>query len=162
MRYLTALLIIICLFARPLPAFALTELQTSDPANGSLVQQDRQDIRLTFTSQIKEGSYFKIQDEAGNQINVQNLKINGTEMTGHTATPLPNGPIIITWAVIDKANNHNQGGITFQVKTSHPSAPNALQPQQTSSSIVFIPLVLGGIGIFLLASILWVVKKRTT
>lgn len=162
MRYFTALLMIICLLAAPVPAFALTQLQTSDPAGGSLVQRDVQDIRLLFTDEITEGSYFRIQDETGNRINVQNLAINGKEMTGHTATPLPNGPIIITWAITDKHGNKNQGGITFQVKTAQTSTPNAFQPQQKVSPITFLPLVLGGLGIIALAIIVWRVKKRTS
>ncbi|BAU28611.1 methionine-rich copper-binding protein CopC [Aneurinibacillus soli] len=162
MRYFTVLLMTIFLLARPLPAFALTELQTSEPANGSMVQQDRQDIRLTFTSEIKEGSYFRIQDDTGNRINVQDLKVNGKEMTGRTAAPLPNGIIVITWAIIDKNDNHNQGGITFHVKTSHSSTPNAFQPQQKISAVTFLPLVLGGIGILVLAGVIWLLKKRTT
>lgn len=160
MRYITALVMILCLLAAPAPTFALTQLQTSDPANGSLVQQEQKNIRLTFTDGIKKGSYFRIQDEKGNRINVQNLAVNGKEMTGNTATPLPNGPIIITWAIIDKHDNQNQGGITFQVKTGKASAPDAFQPQQQVSAITFLPLVFGGLGIIVLALVIWRVKKK--
>ncbi|CAM5209504.1 CopC domain-containing protein OS=Ureibacillus acetophenoni OX=614649 GN=SAMN05877842_11580 PE=4 SV=1 [Ureibacillus acetophenoni] len=80
--------------------FAHTGLQSSDPQNGEVVNEQLDQITLTFEGNIEQGSTFTLLNSNGESISVANISVNGNVLSGSLTDPLENGVYTVDWSVI--------------------------------------------------------------
>ena len=71
-------------------ALAHTGLESSSPQNGDIVNEELQQITLTFEAKIEQGSTFELQNSNGDSIPVENISISENQMVGNFSNPLEN------------------------------------------------------------------------
>jgi methionine-rich copper-binding protein CopC len=87
-------------FAFSPPVSAHTGLESSSPSNGETITEDIQEIALEFETVIETGSSFSLLSEAGKEIPVQDIQVNGNTLTGKASEPLENGNYNVKWSIV--------------------------------------------------------------
>lgn len=108
----------ILLFTFVSAAFAHTGLESSNPQNGEVLNEELTTITLTFEGNIEQGSTFTLQDANGKTITVDNIAINENILTGVLSTPLGNGDYTVDWSIIGEDGHLIEDSFTFSIDAS--------------------------------------------
>ncbi|SOC43317.1 copper resistance CopC family protein [Ureibacillus acetophenoni] len=108
----------ILLFTFVSAAFAHTGLESSNPQNGEVLNEELTTITLTFEGNIEQGSTFTLQDANGETIAVDNIAINENILAGVLSTPLGNGDYTVDWSIIGEDGHLIEDSFTFSIDTS--------------------------------------------
>ena len=104
-------------------AFAHTGLESSSPQQGEVIEENLNQIQLTFETKIEQGSTFTLQNTAGETIPVENISVVDRQLIGELSTPLPNGDYKINWNIIGADGHLIDGEIPFSVNVAEEEAP---------------------------------------
>lgn len=96
-------------------AFAHTHLESSNPADGQEVSEKLDEITLTFGEKIEKGSTFQLLDEDGQKIELENINVDGTQLSGVVPTNLPNGRYKVNWDIIAADGHQMEGEFSFSI-----------------------------------------------
>jgi methionine-rich copper-binding protein CopC len=103
----------------PLSAFAHSDLESAQPAEGEKVITDLEVINLTFSTKIESLSTMKLKNE-NKEIPLQ-ISIEDNQMTGKISKPLENGNYTVEYRIIGADSHVIEGDYTFSV--DRPNAP---------------------------------------
>ena len=125
-------LILSIFFALSLPtaAMAHSHMESSVPEDGSTVTEPLEEVTLTFSAGIEEGSTITLTG-AGGEVGFEEISIDGTEMTGTLAEPLPDGGWTLGWNVISEDGHPIEGEITFESAAGIPA--DGAEDEETAS-----------------------------
>lgn len=107
------LMTIACLFIFSTQAFAHTGLESSNPSQGSTVNEPLNEITLTYMTKIEETSSFKLMNDSNESMNIANLTVTDNVMTGTVDENLENGAYKIIWKIIGIDGHPIEGEIDF-------------------------------------------------
>lgn len=102
-----------CLFLFGGQAFAHTGLDSSNPADGSVVSEVLKEISLTFETKIEQTSTFKLVNANNEKVHVNNLTVSENAMTGTIDENMENGAYKILWKIIGVDGHLIDGEIAF-------------------------------------------------
>lgn len=101
-----------CLFLFGNQALAHTGLESSNPANGSTVTEQLNEITLSFESKIEQTSSFELKNANNEVFPINNLIVSESSMTG-SVDQLNNGDYTIAWKIIGADGHPIQGEVAF-------------------------------------------------
>ncbi|MFC4023775.1 copper resistance protein CopC [Oceanobacillus longus] len=107
----------IFLFILTNQTFAHTGLESSNPENGSTVNETLTDITLSFETTIEQASTFELQNGTGETISVNDITISDNIMEGTLTEPLENDQYTVLWNIIGVDGHPIQGEFSFTVDT---------------------------------------------
>lgn len=94
---------------------AHSHLGGSNPADGDIVSEPLNEIRLQFEGQIEQGSFIDITTKSGQSVEVQEVIIGKGTLTGTVAEPLPNDEYEVNWSIISADGHPVEGKFSFSV-----------------------------------------------
>jgi methionine-rich copper-binding protein CopC len=112
----------------PLSAFAHSELETAQPAEGEKVTTDLEVINLTFSTKIESLSTMKLKN--GNQEIPLQMSIEDNQMTGKMTKPLDNGTYTVEYRIIGADSHVIEGNYDFSVDRPIVSKPDEKAAEQ--------------------------------
>ena len=100
----------------PGTSFADNTLVSSDPADGSTLEQSPETISFTFTEQLGEVNTITLTCDDLYTVGPREVSDDRLTMTAEVIDPLPKGPCVAAYVVSDSEGSPNgQGHITFTV-----------------------------------------------
>lgn len=172
-----------CLFLFGGQVFAHTGLDSSNPANGSVVTEVLKEISLTFESKIEQTSSFDLVNANNEKVHITNLTVSDNVMTGTIDESIENGAYKILWKIIGVDGHLINGEIDFtldapvvegvQEEISTPDTesevletPNEETPKEEAiesekdSNNGMIGVIIG-IVVVLAGSVWWMTRKKS-
>ncbi|WP_158595134.1 copper resistance CopC family protein [Oceanobacillus piezotolerans] len=111
-------------------AFAHSNFQGSNPADGEVVTEPIQEIILEFNGQIEQGSFIEVTTTEGQAVETQDIMIGEGALTGTFAEPLANDDYQVSWSIISADGHPLEGEFFFTVNADAPDA----QVEETEDS----------------------------
>lgn len=94
---------------------AHSHFEGSNPADGDLVTEPLNEIVLTFDGQIEQGSLIDITTTDNEKVELQDIIINESTLTGTIAEPLPNNDYQANWSIVSADGHPLEGEFSFTV-----------------------------------------------
>ena len=129
----------------PGTSFADNTLVSSDPADGSTLEQSPETISFTFTEQLGEVNTITLTCDDLYTVGPREVSDDRLTMTAAVIDPLPKGPCVAAYVVSDSEGSPNgQGRVTFDVAndpatvetppTTEPATGSSVPTDTTSTS----------------------------
>ena len=169
-------------------ALVHTGLESSTPQNGDVVNEELQQITLTFEGKVEQASKFELQNSTGKSIPVENTSISENQIVGNFANPLKNGEYLVNWKIIGADGHPIEGEFSFSVDVPVTEAPaeeevetqekaqpqpkveekevdtvNELKDEQIQQSKMppyVIPTIIGILMVIIVGSFLLILKRK--
>ena len=126
--------LITLLFSVASPAAAHTELTSSDPANGAVVNGPPSTISLTFNEPpLAEGLAVQVAALDGPQVEVGKPTLKGSTVTVTWPASANSGEYSISYRVVADDGHPVTGQIAFSI-TAASSSPSVVTPSPTAAS----------------------------
>lgn len=109
-------------------ASAHTGLETSKPAEGSVVKDKITQLNLTFETKIENLSTMKVTRD-GKPVDVK-VKVNNNEMTGTASAPLENGKYDVNYKIVGADGHVIQKSYSFTVQQPKEEAVKKAEPKK--------------------------------
>ncbi|WP_313892363.1 copper resistance protein CopC [Psychrobacillus sp.] len=169
-----------CLFLFGGQALAHTGLDSSNPANGSVVSEALKEISLTFESKIEQTSSFELVNENNEKVHITNLTVSENVMTGAIDKSIENGAYKILWKIIGADGHLINGEIAFtldapiveevQEEISAPDAESevletpkeevtAVESEEDSNTGMIVIII--AIIVVLAGSVWWMTRRKS-
>jgi copper transport protein len=129
-----------------LPGTALAEnsVVTSDPVDGSTVDQSPEQISITFAEPLGETNTITVTCNELFTVGPRQVSDDRLTMTAEVIDPLPRGACVASWLVSDAEGSPNgQGNITFTVQNSTATTDTSVAGADTGT-VTSAPDVAGG------------------
>lgn len=97
----------------PATVMAHSHMETSVPENGATVIEPLEEVVLTFSAGIEEGSTLTLTGVEG-KVEFTEFEIEDRKVRGTLAEPLPDGQWTLGWNVISEDGHPIEGEITFE------------------------------------------------
>lgn len=114
-KWILTLLLCVCMFSASATTSAHTHLSSTNPADGDTVTKPLTEITLTFEGQIEQGSTFELANAKGGTVELLDISVTDSVMTGTLAAPLENGEYIVQWNSISADGHPMEGEFAFAV-----------------------------------------------
>lgn len=101
----------------PASVMAHTGLQSSIPAEGEVVNEQFKEIIMEFNTEVEALSNFKLKDESGNEVAIENMVVNNKTMSGIVKGIIENGEYAVEWKIVGRDGHPIEGKINFVVKS---------------------------------------------
>lgn len=121
------------LFAVPGLASAHSYMEQSTPAKDETVAASPDQITMTFNTDIEKLSSFKLYNEAGEEMPVSGIAVNGAELSGTVAEPLANGAYTVKWVIIGEDGHTVNGEYAFTVAAEEQAASPSPAASETAT-----------------------------
>ena len=160
-------------------ALAHTGLESSSPQNGDVINEELQQITLTFEGKVEQGSTFELQNSTGESISVENISLSENQIVGNFSNPLENGEYQVNWNIIGADGHPIEGEFSFsvdvpvteapaeeQVKTQEETQPQPKveakdeQIQQNKMPSYVIPTIIGILIVIVAGGFLLMMKRK--
>jgi len=169
-------------------ALAHTGLESSSPQNGDVINEEFQQITLTFEGKVEQGSKFELQNSTGESIPIENIALSENEIIGNFSNPLENGEYLVNWKIIGADGHPIEGEFSFSVDVPVTEAPakeqvktqEDIQPQpkmeekevdtvnetkdeqiqQSKMPSYVIPTIIGILMVIVVGSFLLILKRK--
>ena len=105
------------------PALAHTGLESSSPQDGDVINEELQQVTLTFESKIEQGSTLELQNSNGEALPVENISLTENQMVGNLSRPLENGEYQVNWKIIGADGHPIEGDFSFSINVPVTEAP---------------------------------------
>ncbi len=112
--WVTFVLVLFMLIFPPL-ALAHSHLDSSNPEDGEIVQEPLEQMVLTFDAGIEELSTVELFNEAGLEIELDDIVVSSPDLEATLAQPLENGVYSVSWTVVGEDTHVTEGDFTFTV-----------------------------------------------
>ncbi|MEF3309420.1 copper resistance protein CopC [Paenibacillus sp. GYB004] len=126
------LFVSVLLFLSPISVQAHTGLKTSSPAGGETLDKSVTEIKMEFNTDIEPLSNFNVQNNKGETIKVNDIKIEKNLMSGKVDA-LPNGDYTVGWKIVGRDGHPIENKFTFSINKIEPDAKTS-EPQATGNS----------------------------
>ncbi|MGM9919833.1 MAG: copper resistance protein CopC [Bhargavaea sp.] len=107
------ILAIVFVFTLPSAAMAHSHMESSVPEDGATVTEPLEEVTLTFSAGIEEGSTLSLTGAEG-EAGFTDINIEGDQITGTLAEPLPDGEWTLGWNVVSEDGHPIEGEIKFE------------------------------------------------
>jgi len=124
------ILTLLFLFAFTSSAFGHSGLSSSTPASGEVVKGELSSLTLMFNTTIEKTSMFKVLNEDGVEVPIEEIIIKQNEMIGKLSKPLEEGEFTVKWKIIGKDGHPIENTYSFRVEL--PSEIDSDDPNQQS------------------------------
>ena len=164
-------------------ALAHTSLIDSTPKDGALVSESLEEMTLYFGTKVEERSTMTISRADGQAVSLQQLAVNGDEMTATFLQPLFNGEYAVKWNIIGADGHPMEGQLTFTVNVSaneqgteeetvvSPSEQTPIVEQSKQASVeestelnewppYVIPTIISILGVIAIGSMVMIMKRK--
>jgi len=122
----------------PGTSFAENTLVSSDPADGSTVEQSPETISFTFSEELGEVNTITLTCDDLYTVGPRQVSDDRLTMTAEVIDPLPRGACVAAYVVSDSEGSPNgQGNITFNV--ANDTAPVETTPDTTPTTDSSVP-----------------------
>nr|WP_198044809.1 copper resistance protein CopC [Lysinibacillus timonensis] len=101
-------------------AFAHSNLTSSTPSDGEVVDGNLKELKLQFDTSIENTSSLTLLSENGEQIPVT-ISVNTNTLVAQIPAPLKNGTYEVDWKVIGEDGHQIDGTYLFMVNTAETS-----------------------------------------
>ena len=127
------------LAATAVPAIAHTELLSSDPAAGSLVESWPAEISLTFNEDLisvgdEKSNFLVVNNAAGDQISADDEVLTGSQIKVSLDPNTIKGPVLVYYRVVSADGHPVEGEYTFNFGTITEGSENAEGVQNEEKS----------------------------
>ncbi|MFD1887864.1 copper resistance CopC family protein [Paenibacillus wenxiniae] len=133
-RICSVLGILLLWLAIPFTASAHTSLESATPAKDAKVQRAVTEIQMNFNTPIAELSSFTVTSSGGQSVTVQDIKVDGSSMSGQPATPLTSGMYRVQWKIVGEDSHPIEGSYAFSVDVPDSEATNNATGNATGST----------------------------
>src|SRR5690349_21207211 len=134
------LLAFVALGPTALPAFAHTELKSSNPAKGAALPAPPQQVELTFTEAVTApADAITVTGPDGAKWTVGPATVSGAVVTAPVTPAGPAGAYVFTWKVVSDDGDPVTGTIDFTL--SAPAATTTTVPTTTTTTAAATPSV---------------------
>jgi len=99
----------------PQAVSAHTKLQASIPEQGEIITNPLHEIVLEFNTEIKALSSFKLKDELGNEVGIEEQVVLGSVMTGKVTETISNGSYVMEWRIVGEDGHPIEGEFNFSI-----------------------------------------------
>ncbi|MFC0187656.1 copper resistance protein CopC [Fictibacillus aquaticus] len=110
---------------------AHTGLESSNPAEGAVVKEERKELTLQFKTKIESLSSMQIVRDDGQEIELDSLIVEEKKMSGKLTSALDNGSYIIQWRIIGTDGHPIEGQIPFKVQIEKKEDVNPSAGEET-------------------------------
>ena len=122
----------------PGTSFAENTLVSSDPADGSTVEQSPETITFSFSEELGEVNTITLTCDDLYTVGPRQVSDDRLTMTAEVIDPLPRGACVAAYVVSDSEGSPNgQGNITFNV--ANDAAPVETTPDTTPTTDSSVP-----------------------
>ncbi|WP_338471411.1 copper resistance protein CopC [Niallia sp. XMNu-256] len=130
---ITAFLLAICISTS---ALAHSHLGASNPADGDVVTEPLNEIRLEFDANIEQGSYIEVTTTEGQEVEIQEEIIEGDTLTAPLPKPLSDGEYQVNWNIISADGHPLEGEFSFTVDAEIPESAEeeTIEPSETTEA----------------------------
>jgi methionine-rich copper-binding protein CopC len=132
MKRLIVIMIAALIWALPTTAMAHSKLQSATPAVDAKIDASPQSIEMVFNTKIEKISTFMLFNEAGEQIETGDAKVDGDTMSGILPSPLDNGSYTVKWTIIGADSHAVEGEYSFSVEAPAAPSPSPTPEPETS------------------------------
>ena len=127
------------LAATAAPAIAHTELLSSDPAAGSLIESWPAEISLTFNEDLitvggEKSNFLVVNNAAGDQISADDEVLTGSQIEVSLDPNTIKGPVLVYYRVVSADGHPVEGEYTFNFGTITEGSENAEGVQNEEKS----------------------------
>jgi copper resistance protein C len=129
------------MLAIPTIVSAHTEIKSSFPQEGQMIDSDLEEISLQFGGEIEELSTMELLKE-GVIISFDQVKVEETQMVGTLSQPLENGSYTVKWKIAGEDGHAIEGIIPFTVQkeknseeTQNPSTSEEQAEQEQNQQV---------------------------
>ncbi len=132
----SALGILLLWFTIPFTAFAHTSLESAVPAKDAKVEEAVSDIQMSFNTPIAELSSFTVVSPQDKSVTINNIKVEGSSMSGQPSEPLTSGTYTVQWKIVGEDSHPIEGSYAFTVNAaaSLDSSENATPAAESDAS----------------------------
>ncbi len=110
--------ILLLWLAIPFTASAHTSLESATPAKDEAVKEAVNEIQMKFNTPIAELSSFTVTSSDNQAVTVNDIKVDGSSMSGKPAQPLTSGTYKVQWKIVGEDSHPIEGSYTFSVAAS--------------------------------------------
>ena len=121
------ILALLFLFVFTPSALGHSGLSSSIPASGEVVKGELSSITLLFNTTVEKTSTFKVLNEDGVEVPIEEILINQNEMIGKLGKPLEEGEFTVEWKIIGKDGHPIGNTYSFHVEL-----PSGIDSEVTS------------------------------
>ncbi|SIT75196.1 copper resistance CopC family protein [Edaphobacillus lindanitolerans] len=107
----------------PSAAMAHSNLESSDPEDGSTVTEPVKALSLEFSAGIEGKSTMTLNGPDG-EVDIRDIKVNRNVMTGTLAEPLPDGDWTVAYSVISEDGHPIDGEVKFTTSDQGGKTPD--------------------------------------
>ncbi|PGS48718.1 copper resistance protein CopC [Bacillus sp. AFS041924] len=107
--------LILLIFLFPSMASAHTTLETSNPADGEVINEPLKQITLNFETPLEKLSTLKVFKD-GKDLEVKDISVENNQMVANMPKNLENGNYEIEWKIVGEDGHPITGGIEFKVQ----------------------------------------------
>ncbi|MCS6711327.1 copper resistance protein CopC [Brachybacterium sp. EF45031] len=133
-RLLLSLLVLVLGVSVAPAALAHDQLVSSDPADGTTVQESPERITLTYSSEpLDVGSLVVVTGPDGTELQRGEPTVDGLDATLDLEQPLPAGTSTVQWRVVSSDGHPIEGTLSVTVDGPTPSATATSAPAPTPS-----------------------------
>lgn len=111
----TLIAILICVLLPVHIASAHTTLEESTPADGEELEEPLDQITLSFSTVIEEGSTLTVENQAGEQSEPSSIEITEDVMEASFDEPLETGEYQASWQIIGADGHVMESSISFSI-----------------------------------------------
>ncbi len=115
--FVVACFLVLVFAGHPSSVMAHTGLQSSIPGEGEVVNGQMKDILMEFNTEVESLSRFKLTDEFGNEVAIEELTVDKNRMSGKLKENLAAGPYTIVWKIVGRDGHPIDGQINFIVES---------------------------------------------
>ncbi len=130
----TALGMMLLWVAIPLTASAHTSLERAVPAKDAKVEKAVNEIQMTFNTPIVELSSFTVTSSNNGAVTINDIKVDGSSMSGKPAEPLTAGSYTVQWKIVGEDSHPIEGSYAFTVTAAANEATSSLAAGSDTTS----------------------------
>jgi copper resistance protein C len=166
----------ILLFTFVSAVFAHTGLESSNPQNGEVINDELKQITLTFEGKIEQGSTFTLQNANGEAIPVDNITIIENILTGDLSTPLGNGDYTVDWSIIGEDGHLIEEKFTFSIDNPNAETEVSTQTNKEDNEVNqanqtdhteadegnsnILPIIIGALIVIIIISFVFLARRK--
>ncbi|PZD86814.1 copper resistance protein CopC [Bacilli bacterium] len=121
-RIFTTVAVFLCAMCISTTVFAHSHLSESNPTDGDVLSEPLSEIVLEFDGDIEQGSFMDVTTTDGKDVELEEIIINESTLTGTVAEPLTNGDFQVNWNIISADGHPMEGEFSFTVDSEVPES----------------------------------------
>ncbi|WP_067727585.1 copper resistance CopC family protein [Oceanobacillus damuensis] len=114
-RFYIAMSVFLLTLSISTSAYSHSRFEESNPADGDILTETLNEIVLEFEGEIEQGSFIDVKTIDGKSIELQEVMISGSTLTGVIDEPLVNDEYQVNWSIVSADGHPLEGGFSFIV-----------------------------------------------